>query len=145
MNLNIDCIRDVLIYCADNIDVKLNQKITGGVKWDIKDVTLNNLYQSELNKKYEEKEIMYAVAKLFECGFIIITHRLPPESIYIESCNIVDVTFRGHQFLESIKEPTAWEKTKDIASKVGNYTLRFIEDTAQKIAVTATAALIAKL
>lgn len=141
MNLNIDCIRDVLIYCADNIDVQ--QSPEG--KWDLKCVTLHSLYKSELNDKYEPKELMYAVSKLFECGFIEIANRIPPKSIYIESCHIVDITFRGHQFLESIKEPSAWEKTKSIVSRVGNYTLNFIEDTAQKIAVTATAALIAKL
>lgn len=141
MNLNIDCIRDVLIYCADKIDVE--KELDGS--WNVRYEDLHSLYQSELKNKYEEKEIMYAVSKLYECGFIIIQNRIPPKSIYMEFCSIIDVTYQGHQFLNSIKEPTAWEKTKDIASKVGNYTLKFIEDTAQKIAVTATAALIAKL
>lgn len=141
MNLNIDCIRDVLIYCADKIDVE--KEANGG--WKIKYENLHSLYQSDLKNKYEEKEIMYAVSKLYECGFIIIQNRIPSKSVYIEACSIMDVTFQGHQFLNSIKEPTAWEKTKYIASKVGNYTLRFIEDTAQKVAVAATTALIAKL
>lgn len=85
---------------------------------------------------------MYSVSKLYECNFIVIKNKIG--STYIEACQITDVTFRGHQFLESIKEPSAWEKTKSIAKKVGNHTLNFIEDTAQKIAVTATTALIAK-
>lgn len=141
MNLNIDCIRDVLIYCANNIDVE--QESDGN--WSIKPVTLHELYESKLNEEYESKEIMYAVSKLYECHFIEIKNRIPPKSTYIQLCWIEDVTFQGHQFLESIKESSAWEKTKSIASRVGNYTLNFIEDTAQKIAVTATAALIAKL
>ncbi len=141
MNLNIDCIRDVLIYCADNINV---EKTTVG-KWNLKYVSLHSLYQSDLKDNYSEKEIMYSVSKLYECGFIEIRNRVPKQSIYMESCHIVDVTFRGHQFLESIKEPSSWEKTKSIAKSVGNYTLNFIEDTAQKIAVAATTALIAKI
>ncbi len=141
MNINVDCIRDVLITCADNIDVEK----THGNKWDIKYETLQNLYQSELKNKYEEKEIMYTVSKLYECGFIIIQNRLPAKSVYIESCWIVDITFRGHQFLSSIKEPTTWEKVKKVLSSAGNYTLDFITDTAKQIAVAATTALIAKL
>ncbi len=141
MILNIDCIRDVLIYCANNIDVAKNSD--GG--WDIKYVTLHNLYQSELKDKYEEKEMMYAVSKLYECEFIIVKNITPKNSVYIEGCWIADRSFRGHQFLDSIKEPTTWEKTKNIIMTVGNYSLKFIEDTAQKIAVTATAASIAKL
>lgn len=52
MNLNIDCIRDVLIYCADNIDVK---KTPEG-KWSINHVSLYSLYQSDLTKNIKRKK-----------------------------------------------------------------------------------------
>jgi hypothetical protein len=42
---------------------------------------------------------------------------------------------KGHQFAETIKEPTVWEKTKSIANKVGNHTLRFLENLAHDVAV----------
>lgn len=57
-------------------------------------------------------------------------------------CNIYDISYQGHQFLESIRPESVWKKTKTIVSTVGNHSLKFIEDTAQKCAVTATATFI---
>lgn len=130
MKLNIDCIRDVLQYCIEHIDFTPYND-----SWDEQYVSLNTLYNSDLAYKYERKEIMYAVLKLDECHFIKCLKKVPQDKAYIESCFIEDVTYRGHQFFEAIQDPTVWEKTKSIAKKVGNNTLAFIEDTAQKVAV----------
>lgn len=138
MQINIDCFKDVLQYCVDNIDYEEDED-----SWNTKCVSLNMLYES-LKPDYEKKDIMRSVLKLNECGFIKVLSQFPNNKPYLERCSIEDVTFRGYQFIESVREPTIWEKTKAVASKVGNHTLGFIEDTAQKIAVTATATLIAK-
>lgn len=45
------------------------------------------------------------------------------------------MTIYGHNFYNSIQEDTIWNYTKHIVGKVGNHTLKFIEDTAQKVAV----------
>lgn len=130
MKLNLDCIRDVLQYCIDNIDFKQD-----GDSWAETYVNLYMLYNSDLQHIYEQKEIMYAVLKLEECHFIKIWDKFLQNRAYLERCTIEDVTYRGHQFLESIQDPNVWERTKSIAKKVGNHSLNFIEDTAQKVAV----------
>lgn len=53
----------------------------------------------------------------------------------MRSCSIEDVTFRGYQFIESVREPSIWEKTKSIVGKVGNHTLGFIENVAHDVAI----------
>ena len=63
----------------------------------------------------------------------------------ILSCNIYDISFYGHQFIENIRPESVWEKTKGIATSIGNHSLKFIEDTAQKCAVTATATMVSSL
>lgn len=59
----------------------------------------------------------------------------PENKPYLERCFIEDVTFRGYQFIESVREPSIWNKTKTIAAKVGNHTLSFIESIAYDVAI----------
>lgn len=132
MKLNPDCMRIILKYCVENIDYKeLNLN-----KWYESYITLNMLYNSEELKNFEKKEIMYSVMKLYEYQFITVSRIQPTDGQkYFDSCEITDVTIYGHDFYNSIQEDTIWNKTKSVVSQVGNHTLKFIEDTAQKIAV----------
>ena len=132
MKLNPDCMRIILKYCVEHIDYKdigLNQ-------WHENSVTLNVLYNSKELKNFEKKEIMYSVMKLYEYQFIAVSRIQPTDGQkYFDSCEIIDVTIYGHDFYNSIQEDTIWNKTKSVVAQVGNHTLKFIEDTAQKIAV----------
>ncbi|MBC5745861.1 DUF2513 domain-containing protein [Lachnospiraceae bacterium MD308] len=131
MQINIDCFKDVLQFCVDNIDYEED-----GDSWNTKYVNLIMLYESpKLN--YDKKDIMRSVLKLIECGFIKISSKFPDNKPYLERCSIEDVTFRGYQFIESVREPSVWEKTKTIATKVGNHTLYFLESVAHDLAVEA--------
>ena len=128
MKLNPDCMRIILKYCVEHIDYKelnLNQ-------WREKSVTLTMLYESDELKNFEKKEIMYSVIKLYEYKFIAVSSIQPINGKYFDSCNITDVTIYGHDFYNSIQEDTIWNKTKNVVGQVGNHTLKFIEDTAQK-------------
>ena len=131
MQINIDCFKDVLQFCVDNIDYEED-----GDSWNTQYVKLIMLYESpKLN--YDKKDIMRSVLKLIECGFIKISSKFPDNKPYLERCSIEDVTFRGYQFIESVREPSVWEKTKTIATKVGNHTLYFLESVAHDLAVEA--------
>nr|DAU18430.1 MAG TPA: Flagellin, PadR, transcription factor, DNA.8A [Bacteriophage sp.] len=133
MEINNDCIRDILKYCVKNIDY-IEYSVNS---WREKSVSLHQLYSDEKLKKYEKKVIMYSVKKLYENNFIVVNNITPTgkEKEYIENCYIVDVTIDGHNFYNSIKDDTVWNKTKNIISRAGNHTLKFIEDTAQMVAV----------
>ena len=85
---------------------------------------------------YTKDELEYTINKMLE-GHIL------NYSGDLNTCyQITDISFTGIQLLNAIRPESTWEKTKTIANKVGDHTLSFLEDTAQKIAVTATAALI---
>ena len=129
MQINMDCFKDVLKFCVDNIDYKEDEN-----SWNTQCVNLIMMYDSpDLN--YEKKDIMRSVLKLDECGFIKILTKFPDDKPYLERCSIEDVTWRGYQFIESIWEPSIWEKTKSITGKIGNHTLGFIEKVAHDVAV----------
>lgn len=132
MKLNPDCMRIILKYCIEHIDYKdigLNQRHENSV-------TLTMLYNSDELKEFEKKEIMYSVMKLYEYRFITVSKIHPTNrQQYFDSCEITDVTVYGHDFYNSIQEDTIWNKTKNVVGQVGNHTLKFIKDTAQKIAI----------
>lgn len=130
MQINLDCLKDVLIYCINNIDYEEEHN-----NWYTKTVNLNLLYEANELKDYDRKDIMRSVLKLKECGYITISTYFPENKPYLERCSIEDITMRGYQFADTIKEPTIWDRTKSIASKVGNHTLGFIEGVAHDIAV----------
>lgn len=128
MKINIDCFKDILKYCINNIDYKED-----GDSWNTICVDLTIMYEaSELN--YSKKDIMRTVLKLDECGFIKVLSKFPNNKPYLERCLIEDVTFRGYQFIESVKDPSIGG-TKTIAGKVGNHTINFIENVAHDVAV----------
>lgn len=68
-------------------------------------------------------------------GYIKLQNISPLNKTYINNCIISDVTYLGHNFYNSIQDDTVWNKTKSIIAKAGNHTLKFVEDTAQMIAV----------
>lgn len=50
-------------------------------------------------------------------------------------CEINNITYPGHQFLNTVRPEPIWNKTKNIVAKVGNHTLAFVESVAHDIAV----------
>lgn len=135
MKINIDCMRDVLIYVEDHLTVILNDEETA-----IKCNSLDILNLSKALPNYKREDVWYSVKMLAECDYIntngIDTQR------YFAMMTIDSITYTGHKFIESIRPQPIWNKTKSIISKVGVHTLNFVEDTAQKIAVECVKSLI---
>lgn len=62
----------------------------------------------------------YVASKLYEAG-LIKANELPgdqPEEDYLV---ITELTFAGHQALESIRDPKAWAAAKVVATSVGSF------------------------
>lgn len=137
MQMNLECIKDVLLYCVNNIKIK---KV--GNDWKIDKVNLETLYNADELKKYDQIDIMYSVIKLKECHYISIFSCFPENGAILKRCSIDDVTIDGHKFIDSVKEPTIWNKTKSIINKVGNHTLEFVEGVAHDVAVESAKELI---
>ena len=61
MRINIDCLRDVLMYCINYIDYTET-----GYIWKKENVDLQDIYRSADLCKYQKKDIMYSILKLKE-------------------------------------------------------------------------------
>lgn len=103
MQLNVDCVRDVLIQLE---------------KADFNETTYISTLTTTLSS-YSEEDIIYTCLKLYEAGFITadvydINGFGLPVIKYIS-----DITYEGHQFLADIHSDTIWNGAKNVALKVG--------------------------
>lgn len=123
MKLNPDCIRDVLLYLEENIKIDNRTFIP---------ISLKSL--QEVFANYSEEDIFYSVYNLKQAKFIEGKFT-DIKDTKMAICEIQNITYAGHQFLETVRPKPIWDKTKSVVSKVGVHTLGFIEEIAHDIAV----------
>ncbi len=119
MDMNIECSRKIIGFCVKNIDY---EEIEPN-EWREKYVDLNMLYNADELQNFSRKDIMHSVMKLNEMRYITLKDIRPEKATYINACTISDVTIYGHNFYDSIKDDTLWNKTKNIIGNVGNHTV----------------------
>lgn len=122
MKLNPDCIRDVLLYLEENLKVKDGHKFT--------EITLSQL-QDALSQ-YPSEDVFYSVYNLREIRFIDGKFN-DINDMKMFFCEINNITWSGHQFLNSIRPKTIWDATKQGASKLGIMSMHALSTIAMKI------------
>lgn len=113
MQLNPDCIRDILIVLEKqpfNHPLEFNDILP----------LLPNHYDSDV--------VEYTSLKLKEAGFINAITSSDFEGNYLVS--FIDITYSGHQFLNNIHSDTVWSNVKEISKKVGSSSVSAISQIA---------------
>ena len=115
MKLNADCVRSVLL--------------------ELEEKPLDNYLPEDLSEsveKYGAENVEYTILKLQEAGYIHagITRTLSGD---YEIFGIFDITFQGHEFLNSIRSPSVWERLKDSTLEGGTACLKVVGDIAVEI------------
>ena len=140
MKFSNEAMRDTLMFLEEKVIHKHDDSTFEQDGFTVYLIVEDEFFSELFSKhKYSKDELSYTIEKMLEGGLLNYSGNL--NSYY----QITDISFYGIQLLEKIRPESTWEKTKSIANKVGNHTLNFIEDTAQKIAVTSAAALIANI
>ena len=123
MKLNPDCIRDILLFLEENLEIK-DGSFTA--------VSLQTLEDSLT--AYSKEDIFYSVYNLREIHYIE-GRFMGADNLKMYVCHIENITYAGHQFLDSVRPETVWNQTKSIIKKMGIHTLEFIESVAHDVAV----------
>lgn len=113
MQLNPDCIRDILLI--------LEQKLEYG---RVSYITFRN-YVNYCDK-YSKDEFFYHLEQCIKFEYLTGDYK-------IYSFKIYDLTPKGHLFLADIRSETIWNKTKDVTSKLGIVSLDILKEVASKI------------
>lgn len=127
MKLNFDCIRDTLLYLEEALVINFQQRT-------FESISLNQLIEDIMLKHthYEANEIWYSVYSLKQAGFIEGRFENPGnKKLYI--CNIENITWSGHQFLDSIRPDSIWDAIKHKANQIGGISISGLSTIATTI------------
>ena len=130
MELNKDCVRDVLLGCEEML--KMDEE-----------GYMNSLSHEELEQvlpNYKTEDIIYTVVKLKEAGFLDVKVTRASGNILVD-VRINDITFTGHEFLNDIRDDNNWKQVKEIAKSVGAFSINMIAQIAVGVIQTNISAL----
>lgn len=133
MRIDMDCVRDVLLcveahtglrtYCRF-VDVELSAQVAPALGEPPKE-PLD--YQLSLTATHDNETLIYHVRYCSDADLIDLAD--VPTDEYI----IRDLTPKGHDFIENIREPKNWRTVKGIASKVGSKSLDAVVQIASNV------------
>ena len=126
MKLDHNCVRDVLLYLESVPYIETN--CDGDVEFT--GVWLDNI--CEALPKYSKDLIFYTLFELDNGEYISLSEQGAEGAII--ACCVNYITYTGHEFLETIRANPTWEKTLDIAGKVGNFGLQMLAKIADGVA-----------
>ena len=75
--------------------------------------------------------IAYNLRLMADAGFFSLTHTQPAGGV-----GILGLSWHGHEFLDSVRNPEIWQKTKEGAKKAGGFTLDLLGDLAKGLIKT---------
>ena len=116
MKLDRDLVRELLLFFESKPD------------------TAHRDYEQIEVDGWSSNDIGYALAKMYEAGFITaeaVRSKSTPERVI--KVIPFDLTYQGHEFLDSIRDPEIWRRTKDAGANVGGAGLGFMWEIAKGI------------
>lgn len=104
MRLNSELVRSIMLFIEESLTA-LNTTISNEELTSFAD-----------KNEYSIDEINYHLWQLDNAGFLNVNFSFN----YDETCSvdIKIITWKGHQFLDTIRDPKIWKDTKSIASKL---------------------------
>ena len=118
MKLDQECVRDVLLT--------VEAQPYG------KRLTLTDIQKEIPN--YSREEIAYTCLKLSEGNLLSVDTIPTGEFDKVMVTGVGNLSFKGHEFLNTVRDEKVWSRTKEIAQKTGNFSLDILKTIAVKIA-----------
>lgn len=114
MKLNHDCVRDLLLYVEENLGYN-------------DELEVNRMHL----KDYSLEELLYTSEKLAEAGYI---DYYPIEIDNEYSIILINsISYKGHQFLDTVRDNEVWTKTKRVLSILKSVSIEITSETASKV------------
>lgn len=123
MELNLTCIRDLLIY--------LEKELTLDDSLMFQSIDLTELADAPELNQYSRKELFYTIYNLEQVGFIQTYVQYADNSVYI--CEVENINYTGHEFLQNIKPLSVWQSLKQKLKPLGSASLPVISQVASQI------------
>lgn len=122
MKLKHDCVRDILIYCEDNLIFGEN------LSW--LPISLETFCR-EL-PKHSREDISYTLYLLTEANYLESQITESDSGIY--GILVYRITYIGHEFIDTIRPDTVWKKIQKSITTLGSASLPVIQSLGTQIA-----------
>ena len=116
MELKHNCVRDILLFSEKNLELGDN------LSW----IPLSLEKYCEALSKYSYKDIAYTLYLLEEAGFIEAHISKFDGGIF--NIYVYRLTYKGHEFIDTIKSNPVWKKLQESLSVIGSASLPVIQD-----------------
>lgn len=116
MELKLDLIRDVLLY-AESLPLG-------------KSSSAFPVSESPFLEKYTEDEIVYALSKMGNDDARLVNGNISWINGKAYFWSIGSPTYKGHQYLDNIREQTVWDHVKEKSKLVGSVSLPILNELA---------------
>lgn len=107
MKLNPDCVRNILLTLEESDSYQAFMMFESGTVSKCSRLT-----------DYSLEEVLYHLKKCDEAGFLTDVQYFP-ESVLVNGLH-----YRGHEFLNNIRENKVWSGVKSVAGKIGTNSLQ---------------------
>lgn len=123
MKRNPDSIRAVLLYLEEN------QKIGETV---YSNTIIEGILKNNGTVFGNEDDLLYAIKQLCD-DFMLDGKLIGGNPSYFKTYYVKDITPRGHDFLENIRDESVWDETKCKAKKVGSFAIDILSQIAVSV------------
>jgi hypothetical protein len=122
MILNHECIRSILLFFEEHLKTRLNGLPVG--------IKMKNMIDNEELSEYTHEEKYYTVKKLVEADFI----KVADEHVSPRVTIIKEITWKGHDYLDSVRDPKVWAEVKHRTKDLSGVALDVIKCVALEVA-----------
>ena len=79
---------------------------------------------------FDAETVVHHVALMIQAGLLIaIDASTMQERDYLQ----IELTWQGHEFLETVRDPEVWTKTKEGAAKVGSWSIGVLAEIGKAV------------
>lgn len=119
MKLNLNCMRDILLTLE---------------QFDYGQIIHHKDLEKRLSSSYSEADVYYSALKLAEADFIKADYFDVPGNVPQISL-IYDITYAGHEFLNSVRPTSVWQKLSPTLQNAGVSSLKIAAKVGYQLAL----------
>ena len=135
MQLNPNCVRDILIYLEHNLSIGINE---------FKPIT-KNVIAAELIGKYAREDIEYSLIQMHESNYIITDFNADISHNAFTLSVVLYITPKGHNVLSAISQEEKWSgKILPALKSLGSVSLSVVEAVAEGVTAATISQLLAR-
>lgn len=133
MKLNVDCIRDILLFIEKNIGYIDKDDDAPMIHDEMAQIVL--ISQTQFYK-YNNEETSRAVEVLIEEGYIKCKGKIQYTADGdLEYARVAGLSIKGYAILENLRNDTIWNAIKNRTKKVGKVSLGCLLSVSEQLAV----------